>query len=184
MQQDLQVLQDLQELPKIEQRIAGQTYVYHGNIRLWDGKMLKCIHNKQRSRCKHCNPTTVCRHGIIKLGCTLCRGPRICIHNKVRYYCVDCDGTSICTHRRIRSTCIECNGSQICDHLKRRSRCVQCNGCEICEHLKRRSRCNDCKEAGLYKPKKRLFKKCKTTGCKVKTTDEYKGYCFVCYVLL
>lgn len=54
----------------------------------------KCVHNRQKSRCKDCG------------------GSQICIHNRRKSTCKDCGGASICIHNRIKSTCKLCSDAE------------------------------------------------------------------------
>jgi len=87
----------------------------------------KCIHGRQKSRCKECGGCEICIHGKLKSYCKECGGSQICIHGKRRSICKECGGGQICIHRRIRSICKECGGSQICEHLKERRHCQICD---------------------------------------------------------
>jgi hypothetical protein len=104
----------------------------------------RCIHGKQRSRCKECGGSQICEHGKQRSRCKDCGGSQICIHGKQRPQCKDCGGGGICIHGKQRSICKECGGSQICIHGKQRSICKDCGGSQICIHGKQRSTCKDC----------------------------------------
>ena len=69
----------------------------------------KCVHNKQKSRCRECG------------------GGSICIHNKRKSLCKDCGGSSICIHEKQKQQCKDCGGSSICIHEKQKSRCRICS---------------------------------------------------------
>lgn len=44
------------KLPDLnEDRIINQKYLFENEVRIWSGKRLNCIHNKNRNRCKQCN---------------------------------------------------------------------------------------------------------------------------------
>ncbi|MBT4942109.1 MAG: hypothetical protein HON29_03640, partial [Candidatus Magasanikbacteria bacterium] len=105
----------MEELPPKKDRIKGQSYLYQGIVRIWDGKELKCEHNRRRIQCKECG------------------GSEICEHQKRRSKCKDCGGSSICEHNRQRSRCKDCGGSEICEHQKRRSTCKDCGGSSLCK---------------------------------------------------
>ena len=54
----------------------------------------KCIHNRQKNKCKDCG------------------GSAICEHKRIRSRCKDCGGGSICEHKRRRSVCKDCKQKQ------------------------------------------------------------------------
>ncbi len=94
---------------KKAQRIQGRKYLdTKGEIAIWNGKVWKCEHHRNRSRCKECGGSSICGHG------------------RERSKCKECGGASICEHGRERSKCKECGGSQICEHGRERSRCKEC----------------------------------------------------------
>ncbi len=95
-------------LPPVKYREVGKSYNYNGNIRIWDGKRLKCIHNKTISQCIKCGGSSICDHGRIKTHCIECGGKSVCIHKKQRSHCIDCDGASVCVHKRRKSRCVQC----------------------------------------------------------------------------
>ena len=85
------------ELPPSKiNRITNSFYTYKEQIVFWDGKYLKCEHERIRSKCKECG------------------GASICEHDKIRSQCKQCGGASICEHGRQRSQCKECGGSSLC----------------------------------------------------------------------
>jgi len=51
----------------------------------------KCLHGRERSKCKECGGSQICEHG------------------RVRSTCKECGGSQICEHGRRRSICKECN---------------------------------------------------------------------------
>ena len=69
----------------------------------------KCIHNKQKCRCRECGGSSICIHNKRKNECVDCSGSYICIHNKKKNQCGDCGGSSICIHNRHKSHCKECS---------------------------------------------------------------------------
>ena len=125
-------MSEYKPLPKVIDRITGQTYMRKNEIVKWDGKNINilCNHGRKRSRCKDCD------------------GGSICEHNRLRSTCKDCDGGSICEHNRRRSTCKECGGGSICEHNRLRHRCKECGGGSICEHNRERRRCKECEPNG------------------------------------
>jgi hypothetical protein len=56
----------------------------------------KCIHNKQKSKCKECGGSSICIHDKQKYNCKECGGSSICIHDKRKYSCKECGGSSLC----------------------------------------------------------------------------------------
>ena len=111
--------------PRVSKRVKGVSYLFEDRVVLWDGKYLRCSHDRRRSRCKDCV------------------GSQICLHDRRRNNCKDCDGSQICSHDRMRSNCKDCGGSSICPHGKRRSKCRDCGGSEICSHDRQRSYCTE-----------------------------------------
>jgi hypothetical protein len=98
-------------LPKSKlERILGEEYDFRGEIRIWDGKILRCEHGRQISQCKECGGGSICEHG------------------RLRSVCKECGGSQICEHGRVRSQCKECGGSQICEHGRQRYSCKECGG--------------------------------------------------------
>ena len=66
--------QDIQELPRKDKRIRNTMYIKNGEIRFWDGKILKCRHKKQIQMCKDCGGSQICKHVKQKRTCKECRG--------------------------------------------------------------------------------------------------------------
>jgi len=107
----------------------------------------KCLHNKERSKCKICKEdgtggSSICEHNILRSRCKTCKengvgGASICKHNINRFCCKICKedgigGVSICEHSKRRSLCKECKelgtgGSGICEHNIQRSYCKICS---------------------------------------------------------
>jgi hypothetical protein len=50
----------------------------------------KCMHNKQRSRCKICCVDIMCVHSIRKNRCPVCMNKNLCLHNKQKVSCTIC----------------------------------------------------------------------------------------------
>ena len=139
-------------LPKrTADRVIGESYLHNGEVRIWDGKLLKCKHNRQRHKCKDCGGSQICEHGRQKSNCRDCGGSQICEHGRRRVQCKDCDGSQICEHGRQKSTCKDCGGTSICEHGRIRNTCKDCDGGSFCEHGCRRSRCNVCDPHGHIK---------------------------------
>ena len=122
-----------------------------------------CEHNRERCRCKECGGTYICKHNKRRSDCKECGGASICEHNRERRICKECGGASICEHNRVRSRCKECGGSQICEHNRERHRCKECGGASICEHNKRRSLCKECGGASICEHN-RVRSLCKECG--------------------
>ena len=142
---DIKINENIPELPKLKKdRIKDMKYMYEDEIRIWNGKELKCIHNRKKSQCKECHGGSICEHKRQKSYCKECKGSQICKHKRVRSKCKECHGGSICEHKKERTTCKECKGGSICEHNKRRTRCKECHGGSICEHNRIRSECKDC----------------------------------------
>ena len=81
-----------EELPKHKKdRIKDKPYLYKGEIRKWNGKILLCKHKKRKSQCKECDGGCFCEHGKIKYYCKECDGVGLCKHRIKRYRCKDCD---------------------------------------------------------------------------------------------
>ena len=108
----------------------------------------KCMHGKQKSKCKICGGIGICPHGKQKFVCKICGGNGICEHQKIKIYCKECKGGSICEHNKKRSTCKECEGGALCQHQRIRSICKDCGGGQICQHKKKRSICKICDPTG------------------------------------
>ena len=195
-------------LPPKKDRIKGHSYLYQGNIRIWDGKELKCEHNRKMSRCIKCGGKEICEHKKRRSACKICGGSEICEHQRIRSKCIECNGTSICMHNRQRSQCKDCNGPSICEHKKQRSTCIECNGTNICMHKKIRSHCKDCNGSGIckhnrerskcidcngsqickHKKQKSQCKECggsslcRSSWCETYGNKKYEGYCLSCFV--
>ena len=99
----------------------------------------KCIHDKQKYRCKECGGSSICIHNKQKTQCKECRGSSICIHDKYKSICKECGGSSICIHDKLKSRCKECGGSSICIHNRQKSFCKECSLQLYLINLQRRS---------------------------------------------
>ena len=106
----------------------------------------KCVHNKQKSRCRECGGGSFCIHDKQKSRCRECGGSALCIHNKQKSQCKDCGGSSICIHDKFKTTCRECGGSSICIHDKFKTDCRECGGSSICIHDKFKTDCRKCSD--------------------------------------
>ena len=98
--------------------------------------LVKCEHNRQRSKCTECGGAGICEHNHRRFTCKECGGAGICEHNHRRSQCKECGGASICEHNRVRSQCKECGGASICEHNHRRSQCISCHPERACAECK------------------------------------------------
>ena len=79
-------------LPSKKYRETGQKYIYNGEIRIWDGRVLRCKHNNQKYTCKKCGGKGLCEtHGTRKTQCKKCNDTVTCKHGQIRFTCVACD---------------------------------------------------------------------------------------------
>ena len=147
----------------------------------------KCEHNKNKYKCRLCNPSAYCDHGKYKYSCRECKPElkkkknkhrKICEHNrrkdscvkcsgcphgKMPYYCIKCGGKGVCEHGKVRSCCKDCKGGHICEHGKIRSCCKDCGGSQICEHKKNKRFCRQCNGSAICEHgRQRTF--CRTCG--------------------
>ena len=130
------------------ERIIGDKYLYHNKIVMWDGKRLRCQHNRRRERCKECGGSQVCIHNKNRYTCLDCGKKQICKHKKRKIYCVLCDGSHICQHNRRRYECRFCYPNYYCEHKIKRLFCQVCTGISRCPH-KRVKNCKICKEESI-----------------------------------
>jgi hypothetical protein len=117
-------------------------------------KKNKCEHGKlNKSACKDCNGTSVCKHGISKTYCKHCGGGSLCEHNKRKDRCSECEHIygrkQYCEHKVLKTHCKKCDGGSICEHKKRRTRCNLCKGGSMCSHNKQKSTCKYCDFSGF-----------------------------------
>lgn len=182
----------MEPLPIIKNRVVGRKYIHNNIIRIWDGKKLRCEHNRETpSRCKDCDGKDICEHKRRRSHCKQCGGNQICKHQRQKSQCMDCKGKGICEHKRRRANCKECHGGNICNHQRQRSQCKYCGGKNICQHKIQRSHCKICKGSNICKHNKRK-ERCKECGgselCKSPWCDlqirnnKYDGYCLACFV--
>ena len=128
----------------------------------------KCVHKKEKSRCRICDGAEFCPHDKRKGNCNECNFSLRCKHGKVKYYCIECDGSKLCSHGAIPSKCKDkpcntiircehgkertycslCLGGSLCTHGRRKSDCIPCVGSRVCPHQKFRSRCQICDPQG------------------------------------
>jgi hypothetical protein len=139
----------LQPLPKVIDRVINSWYIYQQSPARWDGKYLKCQHDRITSKCRECGGISICFHGRAKSQCKECGGASICVHGRQRNYCKECGGASICVHNKKRSYCKECGGASFCVHDRVKSQCKECEGSAICLHDRQRSHCKDCKGTAI-----------------------------------
>ena len=183
----------MEPLPLMKKdRIVGQKYIYNNIIRIWDGKILRCEHNREsKARCIDCGGKEICEHKRRKSHCKLCKGTNICEHYRQRSQCKVCEGTGICIHKKRRVTCKECNGSDICKHQKRKAQCKDCGGKSICDHNIQRSHCKLCKGTNICEHNRRKERckhcggseLCKSPWCETQPrNNRYEGYCLACFI--
>lgn len=141
-------------------------YIYEGNVRMWNGKVLQCQHRIQISRCGICKPENKCEHGKDKIMCGegTCHGTQRCEeHNIRKSQCVQCGtGKSLCPHKRQKCQCDEgdCNGSQKCPHGRIKSACQDCGGGNRCPHKRAKADCKICKGTGNCIPHNKKKNSC------------------------
>ena len=130
-------IQKWNELPILKKnRIEGQTYITtYDNIRVWDGKYLKCIHNKFPDVCIACKGVGTCKHRRVKYNCKECKGNGRCEHGNIRYGCKECKGKGICKHDMRKEYCKKCKGTQICLHGTTRNKCKKCATAKIITNI-------------------------------------------------
>jgi hypothetical protein len=173
-------MENIQQIPQILDRVANTFYLYEGQERFWDGKLLLCKHKRQIFRCKECGGSQICEHNKIKSQCKSCKGSQICQHNRLKAQCKSCKGSSICIHNREKFKCTQCKGVSICKHNTRRICCKQCKGSQICEHDKVRSFCKHCKGSQICEHDK-IRKECKTCeGSAICKHNKLKYRCKEC----
>jgi hypothetical protein len=168
-------------LPKDKKnRVINQMCIYKDRIVIWDGKELKCEHNRERSKCKSCGGSQICEHRKRRNECIDCGGSSICEHRKRRSRCIDCGGSQICEHRKHRSRCIDCGGSSICEHRKRRNQCIDCGGSQICEHRKLRNTCKLCGGSSICEHKKHRSRCIDCGGSSICEHKKERSRCKLC----
>ena len=140
----------------------------------------KCIHKKQKSKCKECGGSSICIHNKYIPTCKECGGSSFCIHNKLKTSCKDCGGSRICAHNKHKSICKECNGSQICMHNKMKTRCKECGGGSICIHNKRKSDCRECGGGSICMHDKRKSHCIECDGSSICIHQRHKSICKEC----
>lgn len=113
-------------LPKIEIRIVNHYYLYHFHLVIWDGKYLKCIHQKKLYTCHTCNQENYCTHRKNKYRCLICSRNKKCLHNVNYLQCKKCEYPVYCEHEKLIKNCKLCNLKYFCIHKKYKYRCTQC----------------------------------------------------------
>ena len=155
---------DLLILPtKIKDRSINTKYLFKGKTVIWDGKILRCKHKKEKRYCRDCKGSGFCKHNKFKSICRDCKGSGFCKHNKRKSICRECKGSGFCKHNKQKIHCRECNGSAFCKHNKYKSRCRDCEGTSICNHNKYKSQCRECGGSAFCKHNKRKSR-CRECG--------------------
>ena len=140
----------------------------------------KCVHNRQKYRCRDCGGSAFCIHNIEKSMCRQCGGIAFCIHDKRKSRCRECGGSSICIHNIEKSMCRQCGGASICIHDKIRSQCRNCQGTVFCIHDKRKSCCRECDGTSICNHNK-IKSTCRDCGGRaICIHDRYKTKCKEC----
>jgi len=144
----------------------NKIYRYRKELRIWDGTIMKCIHNKRPNYCKQCEGKgasycqhckykgkckengcengQLCKHKVDKYNCVPCGGKGICEHKIQRVRCRICKPESRCEHDREKGTCKDCHGNQRCkEHNIRKAQCDKCGGASICVHNRQKSQCKE-----------------------------------------
>ena len=88
---------EILQLPKLKKdRIINTKYIYKEEIRIWDGKGLRCKHNREKKNCIDCDGSQICIHRRRRRECKECGGSRFCKHGKFYYLCNECGGDGLC----------------------------------------------------------------------------------------
>lgn len=171
----------IEELPHFHKdRVINTKYLYEGEVRIWDGKVLRCQHNARKTLCKTCKGSCICDHNKVKSRCKICGGSAYCSHDKLKNLCRKCKGSSICEHSKQKSHCRICKGASICEHGKQKNNCLLCGGKGICEHKRQKSQCRECKGGSIceHDRQKRTCKICQ--GSAICRHNKRKEFCSVC----
>tara|TARA_B100001758_G_scaffold183519_1_gene160226 strand:+ start:160 stop:1011 length:852 start_codon:yes stop_codon:yes gene_type:complete len=139
-----------------------------------------CRHNRQKSRCKECEGSSICEHNRIRSQCKDCGGSQICPHNREKYNCKECGGASICSHNRRKAECKECGGSQICPHNRRKYNCKECGGSAICSHNHIRSTCKECNGSQICQHNRIKYSCKECNGSQICEHNRQKSRCYEC----
>lgn len=132
-----------------KKRVIGDKYLYENSIVIWDGKRLRCLHERRRERCIECEGSQICIHKKNKYTCVECGGKQICEHKKIKKYCISCKGTHICPHMKRKYECKICYQKLYCEHNKKRTFCLSCSGNSRCSHRRIKKNCKICKEESI-----------------------------------
>lgn len=155
-------------------RSVGKKYFdTRGRLGLWDGKEMRCLHNRRRAQCKECGGSSICEHDKRRGECKVCSGTVDEVSSlttmsaklgvplltsvplkkrEIGQQYLDTKGNLgywngkdlRCAHHRERRYCKLCGGSQICPHNRVRAQCKDCGGSSICEHKRQRATCKEC----------------------------------------
>jgi hypothetical protein len=189
----------IENLPVFKKdRIVNTKYMYNNEIRIWDGKYLRCIHMHLKTTCKQCEGTAFCKHKKQKTQCKKCKGANFCKHKKSKYKCRICCPENFCEHKKRKDQCNICLGNlycehkkqkyqcniccpeNFCEHEKRKDQCRKCNGSAFCEHGKWKHYCYDCGGSSICEHKK-IRHSCRECNeicfCK---HDRWKKSCYIC----
>lgn len=166
----------------LKNRIIGEKYINKkGQLCIWDGKISRCEHNRQRCKCVDCMGSSICEHKKDRSQCALCEGISLCEHGIQKHKCKPCGGCTFCKHGIQKLTCRDCDGSDFCEHNKRKQQCKECGKQYRCEHGKIKYKCANCDGSQTCKHKllKRQCKRCKgACFCK---HSKYKQTCSICF---
>ena len=164
--------------------ISGEKYgIYcfnHKKDDMVNVNIIRCIHNRQKSRCKECGGSEICEHSRIKSRCKECGGSQICLHNKRKSQCKECGGSDFCEHNKFKSICRECGGSQICEHNRNKLQCKECGGSQICPHNNYKSICKECGGSQICEHNKRKTRCKECGGCELCKHNKIKSRCKGC----
>lgn len=165
----------------------------------------KCEHDKNKYKCRICNPNAFCEHKRYKYSCFDCK-PDIknkyknrtrtkcehknrkdscvicsgCIHKKL--VCIECTPQHFCKHNKRKTFCEDCGGKSLCIHSKIKSSCKKCGGHSFCIHSKRKSLCFDCsKGKGSFCKHEKIKYYCvECKGSQICIHKKHKRYCKEC----
>ena len=161
----------------------------------------KCEHDKNKYKCRICNPTAYCEHNKYKYSCRSCnpqlknkkKTRTLCEHSKRKDSCVKCSGcehkklicilctpSHFCIHKCRKTTCRECKGGSICEHNKIKSLCRECKGGSICVHNKIRSVCIECGNKSICEHKKLKWNCIECEGTQICEHKKLKKMCKDC----
>ena len=104
------------DLPRrIADRVVGEEYDFKGETRIWDGKILRCEHGRERSKCKECGGSQICEHGRRRSTCMSCN-PNSAIAHLLRTRVLN----ALKENRKISSTTelLDCSIGECRKHLE------------------------------------------------------------------